>query len=224
MICRRCGNRIPEYLTTREYFQCPECGRQFGNPPAERARTRYESRYDRADDGYARRASRFEPEYDDSRADDSYYDGGQGYYDDDPYYDDRPYDDDGYYDDRPYDDDGYYDDRPYDDGYYDDQPYDDDGYYDDRPYYGDSQDYSDDFSDFDEPAPRTKRPKGEKRTMKLISLVYVLIAEIVALIVVACIGAGMNSEEPVPTAATAAPVSVEATADPDATANPYPVV
>lgn len=217
MICRRCGNRIPEYLTTREYFQCPECGRPFGNPPAGDDRHGYQpraSRYDRPDEAYARRSARYEPEYDDSPADDSYYDDGQGYYDDgDGYYDD------GYYDDRPYEDDGYYDDR-----YYDDQPY-DDGYYDDGGYYDDSQDYSDDFDDFGEPAPRAKRqPQGEKRTMKLITLAYVLIAEIVILIVIACIGAGMNAGEPAKSAPTDAPAVIETTADPNATENPQPVV
>ena len=46
MICRRCGNRVPEYLTTREYFQCPSCGRSFGTPPEEPRRA-YEPRAER---------------------------------------------------------------------------------------------------------------------------------------------------------------------------------
>lgn len=228
MICRRCGNRIPEYLISREYFQCPECGRQFGNPPAENDRRGYEphaSRYERAEVGYDRRSTRYEraereydrrnsryaAEYDDSPADDSYYDDGQGYYDDgyadDPYYDDQAYDD-GYADDP------YYDDQAYDDGYSDDLYYDD-------------QDYSDDFGEPEVQRKRPKRaqkPKDEKRTMKLITLVYVLIAEIVVLIVMACIGAGIHGGEGDPNTFVVPATTDSATADPSATENPYPVV
>lgn len=237
MICRRCGNRIPEYLISRESFQCPECGRQFGSPAAmARRSSEYEydrkpARYDRGGESYARRSSRFEPEYDDRPADDRYYDDGQGYYDE------PQYDDGGYYDEPQYDNGGYYDEPQYDDGQY----------YDDDPYYGDSADYSDDFDDFDAPrrtqkpqrakpqqrtkpqqarAPKPKKPKQPARTMKLVVILYVLIIEVIALIVVACIGAGRNAgptDQIVPGTQPAA-VETAPTRDPNATDSPYPVV
>jgi hypothetical protein len=232
MICRRCGNRVPEYLTTREYFQCPSCGRQFGNPPAEDNRRGYEpreTRYSRNDDMYERRRSRFEPEYDDAPADNRYYDDDQGYYDSgDEYYEDQ-----------------YYDDSQYDDGYADDG-YADDGYADDG-YFDDSADYSDDFVDFNPPrrqqpkkqsrpqpkkqsrAPKPKKPKQPARTMKLSVILYVLIVEVIALIIIACISAGINSEQPGEVVPGYQPMEVvetvpEVTADPNATKSPYPVI
>ncbi|MGN0802738.1 MAG: hypothetical protein ACI4MF_09110 [Candidatus Faecivicinus sp.] len=105
MICRRCGNRIPESLAARDSFQCPNCGRQFG--PSVDAQSRYDWQnddpgYDGFDDGYP-------GEYDDRYSegyDDRYSDDYDDRYDADDYgelYDDRCAED---YDDRAYEDDG----------------------------------------------------------------------------------------------------------------------
>ena len=85
MICRRCGNRVPEYLTTREFFQCPACGRSFGTPPAERVQERprvpredeRRTRYDREasyNNGSRRESSRF------GYVDEDYYEERQPVY------------------------------------------------------------------------------------------------------------------------------------------------
>lgn len=170
MICRRCGNRIPENLVVRESFQCPTCGRQFGAPSvsreadyrdydrgSRRAPSRYEdSRGGRYRDEYEPRGryrEEYEPRYEEPRRSRYEYeeefsydrrDSGRfqpEYAEDDGYYEDGQYDD-GY-------DDGYQDDQ-YDDGYddgYGDQY--DDGYddgYDDQ--YGDG--YADeDYGDYE---------------------------------------------------------------------------
>ena len=143
MICRRCGNRIPEHLAVRESFKCPECGRQFGTPTPEReprydSGSRYEprSRY-QPDDRYG---SRYDSR-DRYAQEDRYASGSRdsrGRYEPDDRYEyggrdsrrsryELEYAQNGY--------DGGYDDRyaggqGYDDGYYyeEDQPYEDDGY------------------------------------------------------------------------------------------------
>ncbi|MBQ9951503.1 MAG: hypothetical protein IJO98_05115 [Clostridia bacterium] len=185
MICRRCGNRIPENLAARESFRCPNCGRQFGTPVQEERpsfnfddpprRSRFAGDDVRNSSSVRASGSRF------ADPADAYYDD-QPYADDaDAYYDDQPYADaDGYYDDQPYADaDGYYDDQSYADdadAYYDDQPYaDDDGYYDDQPYAdGDPVDLSDFAASDDPSAPG----------MKLTTVIFALILEVTALIAV----------------------------------------
>ena len=196
MICRRCGNRIPENLAARESFRCPNCGRQFGTPVQEERpsfnfddpprRSRFAGDEVRDSSPVRASGSRFadpaDAYYDDQPTDDGYYDD-QPYADDDGYYDDQPYADDAdaYYDDQSYaDDDAHYNDQPYaddDDGYYDDQPYadDDDGYYDDQPYAdGDPVDLSDFAASDDPSAPG----------MKLTTVIFALILEVTALIAV----------------------------------------
>lgn len=114
MICRRCGNRIPESLAARDSFQCPNCGRQFG--PSVDAQSRYDWQnddpgYDGFDDGYPgeyddRYSDDYDVRYDDRYGADDY---GEGYDADDygELYDDRYAEDyDDRYDDRAYEDDG----------------------------------------------------------------------------------------------------------------------
>lgn len=229
MICRRCGNRIPEYLVTRESFQCPECGRQFGEPADARVSRGYEyepRRYEREDryaDRGRRAPSRFEPEYpeDEGYYEEQYYDDGR-YYEDEPpyeeYYDDEYYDDEEpYYDDDPryYEDDRYYDE---DQEYYDEEPYYDGEYYgeepyDDEPYDGEPSD--EDLSDLINGG-RPRQPG-----MKLTTLLYVLAAELAVLIVVFCIAAGIDHDAPAATR-TGDPVAVEATQQ--AVEGEYPTV
>lgn len=109
MICRRCGNRIPESLASRESFQCPNCGRQFG--PSVDAQSRYDwQNEDPGYDGYdSARSADFDDGYDDRYSDD--YDVRyDDRYDADDYgelYDDRYAEDyDDPYDDLAYEDDG----------------------------------------------------------------------------------------------------------------------
>ena len=106
MICRRCGNRIPENLAARESFRCPNCGRQFGTPVQEE---RPSFNFDEPP-----RRSRFVE--DDVRDSEPVRASGSRFADPaDAYYDDQP--DDNYYDEQAYaDDDGYYDEQAYDDG------------------------------------------------------------------------------------------------------------
>ena len=179
MICRRCGNRIPESLASRESFQCPNCGRQFG--PSVDAQSRYDWQNDDPGyDGYdSARAADFDDGYDDRYADD---------------YDVR-------YNDR-YDADDYADDygELYDDRYAED--YDDP--YDDRAYEDDGGDEYPDGDDFGETASGEARRSG----MRLVVVLYAVTAALLVLAVVLCIALARSMMSP-PTSAAPASVAAQ---------------
>ena len=201
MICRRCGNRIPESLAALESFQCPNCGRQFGRPEEYDApRTRPAAHDYSYDDDPA-----YDDRYDDRYADDPAYDDHyDDRYADDPAYDDR-------YDDR-YADDPAYDDH-YDDRYADDPAYDD--RYDDR-FPGGEPDPSGDFL----PDGGQRRAAG----MPLAVVLYAVTAALLVLAVVLCISVArsrLGAPSQAPAAATIQPSAAPAADDlaaPDAAA------
>jgi hypothetical protein len=199
MICRRCGNRIPEHLAVRESFQCPECGRQFGQPtpervPASAGRSRYSDnarsgRYSEAPRAPRSNAGRYaEDRRYESRPRSSYPETGRSRYTETgrraP---DRYAGDDRYAPDRRQS-------RSRFDQERDGRQYANKGYYAEEVRYDDVQQYADGYYDDDL---SDLRGGGEPRPagMKLSTVLTVIILGIAALIVVFCVDAAIHPPE-----------------------------